>query len=121
MKKIYRLFSTITKYIFIKSFNRIFFFNNLKIIPPLEGLDISKIEYSKKTRRFLFKNNNDRIGKIIIDSSLIDTELCLLGKKYQTNKSSLNLNGHRSGYSVFYSLIFSLLKEKKINHQFTNL
>ena len=35
------------------------------------------------------------------------------GVKYQTNKSSLNLNGHRSGYSAFYSLIFANLKEKK--------
>ena len=115
MKKIYRFFSIIIKYIFIKFFNRIFFFKNIKIIPPLEGLELSKIEYSRKTRRFLFKNNNNKIGKIIIDASLIDTELCLLGKKYETNKSSLNFNGHRSGYSAFYSLIFSSLKEKSIN------
>ena len=115
MKKIFRLLSTIIKFFFIKIFNRIFFFKNLKIIPSLEDLDISKIEYSEKTRRFLFKNKNNQIGKIVLDTSLTNTELCLLGKKYKTNKSSLNTNGHRSGYSAFYSLMFSSLKEKKIN------
>ena len=115
MKKIYRLLSTIFKYIFVKLFNKFFFLQNIKIIPSLEDLNLFKIQYSKKTRRYLFKNQSDRIGKIILDTSQISTELCLLGKKYKTNKSSLNSEGHRSGYSAFYSLIFSSLKEKKIN------
>jgi len=115
MKKIYRLSLTIFKYIFIKLFNKFFFFKNVKVIPSLEDLNLFKIQYSNETRRYLFKNKNDRIGKIILDTSLINTELCLLGKKYKTNKSSLNSKGHRSGYSAFYSLIFSSLKEKKIN------
>jgi len=38
-----------------------------------------------------------------------------LGKKFKTNKSSLNLAGHRSGYTAFYSLIFNYLKHKKCN------
>lgn len=114
-KKYYRFLSIIIKYIFTKIFNKIFLFKNIKIIPSLEQLDLTKIEYSKKTRRFLFKNQSNKIGKIILDTSLTDTELCLLGKKYQTNKSSFNLDGHRSGYTAFYSLIFSALREKKIN------
>ena len=115
MKKIYRLLSTIFKYIFVKLFNKFFFLQNIKIIPSLEDLNLFKIQYSKETRRYLFKNQSDRIGKIILDTSQISTELCLLGKKYKTNKSSLNSEGHRSGYSAFYSLMFSPLKEKKIN------
>jgi hypothetical protein len=115
LKKNYRFLLTFGKYIFIKLFNKVFFFRNIKIIPSLEELNFLKINYSTKTRRFLFKNRKKIIGKIILDTSLIDTELCLLGEKYQTNKSSLNLNGHRSGYSAFYSLIFANLKEKKIN------
>ena len=81
MKQTYRLLSTIFKYIFIKLFNKFFFFKNIKVIPSLEDLNLFKIQYSKETRRYLFKNQNNRIGKIILDTSLINTELCLLGKK----------------------------------------
>ena len=40
---------------------------------------------------------------------------CESGKKYNTNKSSYNLVGHRSGYTGLYYLLFDKLKNKEIN------
>ena len=115
MKKIIRYLTVSIKYIFIKITNKFLFPNGVKIIPSLESLDFFKIQYSNKTRRYLFRNQNKKIEKIIIDTSLFESELCLLGKKYETNKSSLNFNGPRSGFTGFYSLVFCSLRDKKIN------
>ena len=115
IKKTIRYLLILIKYIFIKIINKIFFTQNIKIIPSLESLDFFKIQYSSQTRRYLFRNPQKKIEKIIIDTSLFESDLCLLGKKYKTNKSSLNFDGARSGYTGFYSLIFSRIRDEKIN------
>lgn len=86
--------------------------SNYKIIPAIADYKKLKFDYSKKTRRLVLQNPSKTFGKIIIDSSHLETELCLLGKKYFTNKSSLNLEGHRSGYTGLYSLLFNRLKQE---------
>ena len=42
-KKIFRYLSILTKYIIVKIFNKLFFLNNLKVIPSLESLNFSRI------------------------------------------------------------------------------
>ena len=73
------------------------------------------LTYAKKTRRFLIHKQNKSFDKFFIDSSLSNTQLCYFGKKYPTNKSPLNENGHRSSFTGIYTLLFSSLKNKKIN------
>ena len=68
----------------------------------------------KKTRRLVFKNSDKKFGKIIIDTSLFNSSLCELGKNYNTNKSPYNLDGHRSGYTGLYYLLFSQLQKKEL-------
>ena len=53
-----------------------------------------------------------KLGKIIFDSSLDETNLCKLGRKFNTNKSGINLDGHRSGYTSLYNLLFYHLINK---------
>lgn len=86
---------------------------NINILPALDIKDKFNFQFSPKTRRFIFRKTHNKFGKIIFDSSLEETNLCKLGRKYKTNKSSLNLEGHRSGYTSFYNLIFNHLINKK--------
>lgn len=86
---------------------------NIILLPALTINDKFLFEYSKKTRRYIFKKDSNKFGKIIFDSSLDETVLCKLGNKFKTNKSGLNLDGHRSGYTSFYNLIFTNLINKK--------
>tara|TARA_B100001057_G_C22807444_1_gene934048 strand:+ start:30 stop:851 length:822 start_codon:yes stop_codon:yes gene_type:complete len=86
---------------------------NISILPLIKISDKLNFEYSKKTRRFILRKNSKKFGKIIFDGSLEESELCKLGGKYKTNKSSLNLEGHRSGYTSFYNLFFFHLINKK--------
>jgi len=105
------------KHTSIKFFNNFIFknINNIKIIPSYEGLKISSLRFSNKTRRFLYFNDPNKIGKISIDTSLLTTNLSVLGGKYKTDKSPLNLEGYRHGYTAIYSLLFGTLREKNIN------
>ena len=61
---------------------------------------------------FAFKK---KIGKYVIDSSLVNSHLCKLGKFYSTDKSPYNELLHRHPYTGLYSLIFSNLKDRNIN------
>jgi len=58
--------------------------------------------------------NQNLFDKIIIDTSLTNSKLCKLGKKFPTNKSPINLGSHRSGFTGVYNLLFSQFKNKKI-------
>ena len=72
-------------------------------------------DYSTNTRRLVFNTkNNKSFDKIFIDTSLSNTKLCELGKKFPTNKSSIQLIGHRSGYTGIYNLLFSQFIDKVI-------
>ena len=96
-----------------KIINLIFLKTNFKILPAFDIKEKFNFEFSKKTRRFVFRKNHNKFGKIIFDGSLEETNLCKLGRKFKTNKSSLNLYGHRSGYTSLYNLIFNHLINKK--------
>ena len=59
-------------------------------------------------------NNNS----IFIDSTNIVSELCSLGKKFNTDKSPFSENSvclqHRKGYTAVYNLLFAPYKNKEI-------
>ena len=114
-KKIYRiiikflLFSIIS---FISPFLKKLGFN---LIPDLSKVNFFNFNYSINTRRLVFNTKNKKnFDKIFIDTSLSNTKLCELGKKFPTNKSPIQLVGHRSGYTGIYSLLFSPLIDKTI-------
>ena len=73
-----------------------------------------RIKYVSNKLRFIFIPEK-KIGKYFIDSTLIKTNLCTLGEKYQTDKSPYNTILHRHPYTSIYDLLFSTLKNKKIN------
>ena len=90
-KKIYRiiikflLFSIIS---FISPFLKKLGFN---LIPDLSKVNFFNFNYSINTRRLVFNTKNKKkFDKIFIDTSLSNTKLCELGKKFPTNKSQFN-------------------------------
>jgi SAM-dependent methyltransferase len=115
MKKLYRIINKLILFILIKLISKILKKINFSIVPQLSNVDLSKFTYSNLTRRLIFNKNKKIFNSIIIDSTLASTKLCDIGKKYGTNKSPINLNGHRIGYTSIYSLLFSQIKNKKIN------
>jgi len=56
---------------------------------------------------------------MFLDSTTCVTDLCLLGKKFKTDKSPLNPGGEtlqaRKGFTAFYSMIFAGLRNREIN------
>lgn len=115
IKKIYRIAHKFAIYSLLKLANFILNKADFNIIPSLNKINFCNFIYSKKSRRLVFFKKNILFNKILIDSSLSETQLCMLGKKYQTNKSSINIHGHRSGYTTFFSILFSSLRNKIIN------
>ena len=113
IKKYYRIFFKYISYLFLKFLKIFLFKSNFKILPPIADKNEFNYDYSPSNRRVVLRKDNNKFGKVIFDSSLFETELCHLGKKYFTNKSGLNLNGHRSGYTGLYFLLFFHLKFKK--------
>ena len=112
IKKKIRFISKIFNIWIIRFFNFTLKKANYRILPTLNSNEKFNLKFSSKTRRFILKKNSDKFGKIIIDSSSEETDLCRLGAKFKTNKSSLNLDGHRSGYTGFYNLILNHLINK---------
>ncbi len=106
----------ISKYFFIliiKIINFVLIRTNIKVLPAIEIGHKFNFEFSKSTRRHILRKNSNYFGKIIFDSSLEETKLCALGRKFNTNKSSLNMVGHRSGYTSLYNLMFANFINKK--------
>ena len=60
------------------------------------------------------KRETNKINKIIFNSKNSLTELCKLGGKYNTDKSPICNYDLKHSYTIFYDLIFSNLKYKKI-------
>ena len=112
IKKSIRFVLKIFYILFIKIFNLIFRYSNIRLLPSLNLNEKFNIEFSQKTRRYILRKNSKKFGKIIFDSSLEESRLCKLGGQFKTNKSSLNLDGHRSGYTSFYNLILNHLINK---------
>jgi SAM-dependent methyltransferase len=86
-----------------------------KIIPSYTEIKKFNFDYSKKTRRLIYKNSARGFSKLIIDTSHYQTDLCKLGSKFGTNKSPLNEKGHRSGFTPYYDHLLNHLRNKKIN------
>ena len=115
MKKKFRIIQKKITYILIKIINILIKRTNYNIIPSLDQFDEFNFEYSEDTRRLVLLNNKNRFNKITIDTSLFETELCEIGKKFNTNKSPYNLVGHRSGYTGVYYILFNKYKNKEFN------
>ena len=114
-KKLYRKFNKHFLINFIKIIDPLFDKIGVYIHPKFSELQKYKLTYAIKSRRYLINKEKKSFNKFFIDTSLSKTQLCLLGKKYPTNKSPLNSRGHRSGFTGIYTLLFSNLKNKNIN------
>jgi SAM-dependent methyltransferase len=115
VKKIYRKLNKHFLINFIKMIDPLFDKIGIYLHPKFGELKQYELLYANKTRRYLVNKKNKSFNKFFIDSSLSNTDLCLLGKKYPTNKSPLNINGHRSGFTGIYTLLLSNIKNKRIN------
>ena len=115
MKKIYRKLNKHFLIYFVKIIDPLFEKIGIYLHPKFGELKKYTLTYAKKTRRYLINKENKSFNKFFIDTSLAKTQLCLLGKKYPTNKSPLNEKGHRSGFTGIYNILFSSIKSKKIN------
>jgi len=116
VKKIFRIFNKILLVLFIKTIYPLFKILGIEISPPYNRINNLDFIYSPETRRVVFNvKKKETFNKILIDTSLNSSFLCELGNKYSTNKSPLNLRGHRSGFTGFYNLLFSGIKNKEIN------
>ncbi len=115
MKKIYRIFSNKSKLFFLSFFSKFLHFFDLKIIPSFSESKNQDYDYSKKTRRLIYKPKNELFSKLIIDTSHYNSQLCKTGAYFGTNKSPQNIFGHRSGYTPYYDVLFRHLKNQNIN------
>ena len=113
IKKKIRLITKFLFIFFIRILNLMLIKTRIKILPPIEIGHKFNFDFSQSTRRHILRKNSNNFGKIIFDGSLEETILCHLGRRYNTNKSSINMVGHRSGYTSFYNLIFTNFINKK--------
>ena len=115
-KKAYRIICKYLLIFFIKITEPIYRLLGITINPPYNKVDNFNFTYSNQTRRLVFAiKKKETFNKIFIDTTLSNTSLCEIGKKFSTNKSSNNIEGHRSGFTGFYNLLFSNLRDKQIN------
>lgn len=115
LKRIYRKLSKKIIYFFLFLLSKLFIKFDFKIIPSFAEIKDYNFEYSKNTRRLIYKPSTKGFPKLIIDTTHYTSNLCKLGSNFGTNKSPLNVVGHRSGYTPFYDHLFNHLKDKKIN------
>ena len=57
---------------------------------------------------------NTRIERIVLESSNMKSELCILGQAVGTDKSPYNTCAHRHPYTAAYTMLFSPLKNRPI-------
>ena len=116
IKKVFRILSKFLLILFTKIIQPLFRMLDISIYPPYSKINDFDYIYSSETRRLVFNlKKKETFNKIFIDTSLNKSLLCNLGKKFSTNKSPLNITGHRSGFTGIYNLLFSSMKDKKIN------
>tara|TARA_B100000029_G_scaffold500148_1_gene571448 strand:- start:128 stop:967 length:840 start_codon:yes stop_codon:yes gene_type:complete len=115
-KKIFRIINKFLLIAFAKIIAVPLKFLGIKIIPPYDEIKNFQYHFSEETRRLILKpKKNNSFNKIFVDTSLNSSLLCNLGsEKYPTNKSPYH-EGFRSGFTGFYNLLFSNLRDKKIN------
>ena len=115
MKKIYRLLTKRFSFYLILGLSKLLSIFNFKIIPSYSEITNYNFRYSKYTRRLIHEPSEKIFSKLIVDTSHYNSLLCKSGANYGTNKSPLNIIGHRSGYTPYYDLLFRHLKNEKIN------
>lgn len=115
MKKIYRLLTKRFSFYLILGLSKLLSIFNFKIIPSYLEIKKYNFRYSKYTRRLIHEPSEKIFSKLIVDTSHYNSLLCKSGANYGTNKSPLNIIGHRSGYTPYYDLLFRHLKNEKIN------
>ena len=115
MKKIYRLLTKRFSFYLILGLSKLLSVFNFKIIPSYSEIKNYNFIYSKYTRRLIHEPSKKIFSKLIVDTSHYNSLLCKSGANYGTNKSPLNIIGHRSGYTPYYDLLFRHLKNEKIN------
>ena len=115
MKKIYRLLTKRFSFYLILGLSKLLSIFNFKIIPSYSEIKNYNFRYSKYTRRLIHEPSEKIFSKLIVDTSHYNSLLCKSGANYGTNKSPLNIMGHRSGYTPYYDLLFRHLKNEKIN------
>ena len=114
-KKIYRILNKFLLIIFSKVISQFLKPLGLIIVPSYDKIKNFAYYFSPLSRRLIFYPKKNEFNKIIVDTSSNFSLLCQLGgEKYQTAKSPY-ANWHRCGYTGFYNLLFSNLKDKKIN------
>ncbi len=114
MKKIYRILSKKIALIFFSNLSQLLNIFDYKIIPSFIEAKSSNFKYSENSRRLIYKPPQNFFSKLIIDTSHYSSKLCMFGAEYGTGKSSLNIQGHRSGYTPYYDMLFRHLKDQKI-------
>ena len=91
---------------------------NEYLIKILERLKLKKklgliIDNLNKPKKF---NLNGKIKTITIDTTLYESELCYIGKKFNSDKSPLNfVSPSRHSYTGVYNLLFSGLKNNHVD------
>ena len=114
MKKIRDYLIFYVKFILKKFLNSKPWVKDLKFHEFFFSKGKKNLEYISNKLRIVFHPSKE-IGKFFIDTTLVKTNLCNLGKKFQTDKSPYNSVLHRHPYTGIYDLLFSSLKDKKIN------
>jgi len=115
LKKYRNLLRFIIKSLIIYYLNKILSIYRYYILPSSFIVPLAKVKYSKKTSSFYFENNKNKINTLKIEGSEFISELCKLGKDFNTDKSPFNSKAHRHGYTYFYDILFSSLRSKKFN------
>lgn len=115
MKKIYRIISKKLAYFFFSNLSNFLSTFNFKIIPSYSDVKNYNFKYSINSRRLVYEPSKHSFPKLIIDTSHYTSELCQLGANFGTNKSALNMLGHRSGYTPYYDLLLRHLRNEKMN------
>jgi len=115
LKKIRNFLRFIIKFLIIYSFNKILTKYRFYILPSLPITSLAKVNYSKETSSFYFEANKNKISTLKIEGSEFISDLCKLGKIFNTDKSPFNSRAHRHGYTFFYNILFSGLRLKNFN------
>ena len=70
--------------------------------------------YSKKNV-IKFIDNKNKFKKLTINTTYFNTDLCEIGKKYNSDKSPHAPNKHRHAYTGIYHFLFHKIRDEKIN------
>ena len=65
MKKNFRIFVSFLLFWILKIISKIFIKSKIKILPPLEIKKVLNLIFSQKTRRLVFRKDEESFGKII--------------------------------------------------------